>query len=97
MKFMQEVNLVEKIKQLPPQKIAEVEDFVEFLQQKEEKKLVQSAMKLSEDTFRKVWDNDADSVYDELELCVAVDEVIEIYEEDGVALPTRKEIVLQTV
>ncbi len=28
------------------------------------------------------------------ELCVAVDEVIEIYEEDGTPLPTSKEIVL---
>lgn len=29
------------------------------------------------------------------ELCVAVDEVIEIYEEDGATLPEPKEIVLQ--
>jgi predicted RNase H-like HicB family nuclease len=29
------------------------------------------------------------------ELCAACDEVIEIYEEDGVALPAPKEIVLQ--
>ena len=31
------------------------------------------------------------------ELCVACDEVIEIYQEDGVALPTPKEIVFETV
>ncbi len=30
------------------------------------------------------------------ELCVAVDEVIEIYEEDGVALPQIKELVFET-
>ncbi len=30
------------------------------------------------------------------ELCVACEEVIEIYEEDGVSLPAPKEIVLQT-
>ena len=63
---MQTETLVEKIKQLPPQRIAEVEDFVDFLAQREERKLVQSAMKLSENSFRKVWDNEEDAVYDEL-------------------------------
>ncbi len=63
---MQTEILVEKIKQLPQQRIAEVEDFVDFLAQREEKKLVQSAAKLSEDSFRKVWDNEEDAVYDEL-------------------------------
>jgi hypothetical protein len=58
--------LSEKIKVLPPQKVAEVIDFVDFLVQKEEKKLVDSAMKLSEKSFAKVWDNDEDSVYDKL-------------------------------
>jgi hypothetical protein len=58
--------LFEKIKVLPPQKIAEVVDFVDFLMQREDQKLVQSAMKLSEDSFNKVWDNDEDAIYDEL-------------------------------
>lgn len=56
----------EKIKVLPPQKVAEVIDFVDFLIEREEKKLVNSATKLSEDAFSKVWDNNEDSVYDEL-------------------------------
>ena len=63
---MQTKTLVEKIKQLPLQRIVEVEDFVDFLVQREERKLVQSATKLSEDAFHKVWDNEEDSVYDEL-------------------------------
>ncbi len=63
---MQTEVLVEKIKQLPPQRVAEVEDFVDFLAQREEQKLVQAAMKLSENSFRKVWDNEEDSIYDEL-------------------------------
>ena len=63
---MQTEILVEKIKQLSPQRIAEVEDLVDFLAQREEQKLVQSAMKLSENSFQKVWDNEEDSVYDEL-------------------------------
>ena len=58
--------LIEKIKILPPQKIVEVLDFVEFLAQKEERKLVEAASKLSEDAFAKVWDNDEDAVYDKL-------------------------------
>ncbi len=58
--------LFEKMKILPPQKIAEVIDFVDFLVQKEERKLVISATKLSENTFEKIWDNEEDSVYDEL-------------------------------
>jgi hypothetical protein len=37
--------------------------------------------------------NDALKVFKEL--CVAVDEVIEIYEADGVPLPEPKELVLQ--
>lgn len=63
---MQTETLVEKIKQLSPPKIAEVENFVDFLYQKEEQKLVHSAMKPSENSFQKVWDNDEDSIYDEL-------------------------------
>jgi len=31
------------------------------------------------------------------ELCVAVDEVIDIYEKDGIPLPEPKEIVFETV
>ncbi len=58
--------LFEKIKVLPPQKIAEVVDFVDFLMQREDQKLVQSAMKLSETALNKVWDNDEDAIYDEL-------------------------------
>lgn len=58
--------LMEKIKILPPQSVAEVIDFVDFLTQKEERKLIQAAGKLSEDALAKVWDNDEDAVYDEL-------------------------------
>jgi Protein of unknown function (DUF2281) len=58
--------LFDKIKVLPPQKIAEVVDFVDFLMQREDKKLVQAAMKLSENALSKVWDNDEDAIYDEL-------------------------------
>ena len=58
--------LIEKIKILPPQKVAEVIDFVDFLMQREERKLVEAAGILSETAFSKVWDNDEDAVYDNL-------------------------------
>jgi len=64
---MQEQGLIEKIRKLPPEKQAEVEDFVDFLKVRDEdRRLTQAAAKLSEEAFRQVWDNDADSAYDQL-------------------------------
>jgi len=59
-------ELIEKIKSLPPERIAEVEDFVDFIAQRDERRLVQAAARLSEDAFGQVWDNEEDSVYDQL-------------------------------
>lgn len=59
-------ELIEKINNLPPERIAEVEDFVDFIAQRDERNLVHAAAKLSEDSFRQVWDNDDDAVYDQL-------------------------------
>ncbi|MCY7377566.1 MAG: DUF2281 domain-containing protein [Pyrinomonadaceae bacterium] len=58
--------LFEKIEQLPPQKIAEVINFVDFLAEREEKKLIEAATKLSEKAFGKVWNNDDDATYDKI-------------------------------
>ncbi|HEY0320236.1 MAG TPA: hypothetical protein VGC66_04630 [Pyrinomonadaceae bacterium] len=58
--------LLEKIRNLPPERIAEVEDFVDFIAQRDERRLVQAAARLSEESFSKVWDNEEDSAYDEL-------------------------------
>lgn len=63
---MQNEKLIEKIKNLSPERVAEVEDFVDFIAQRDERRLVQAATKLSEDSFREVWDNEEDSVYDQL-------------------------------
>ncbi len=64
---MQEQMLIEKIRQLPPDKQAEVEDFVDFLSRRDEdRRLTQAAARLSEEAFRQVWDNEVDSAYDEL-------------------------------
>lgn len=59
--------LIEKIRQLPPQRLAEVEDFVDFLRTREEdQRLTQAAVRASEASFAVVWDNDEDAVYDRL-------------------------------
>jgi hypothetical protein len=63
---MRNEKLIEKIRSLPPERVAEVEDFVDFISQRDERLLVQAASKLSEDAFRQVWDNEEDSVYDQL-------------------------------
>jgi hypothetical protein len=63
---MQNEQLIQKINSLPPERLAEVEDFVDFIAQRDERKLIQAATKLSEESFKQVWDNEEDAVYDEL-------------------------------
>lgn len=59
--------LFEKIRALPEEKIAEVEDFVDFLRTKNvDARLTQSAAKLSEHALSKVWDNEDDAEYDRI-------------------------------
>lgn len=63
----QERFIIEKIRMLPPDKITEIEDFVDFISQKDrDRQLLQAAPKMSEAAFRKVWDNCEDDVYDRL-------------------------------
>lgn len=59
-------RLLEKIESLPPERVAEVEDFVDFLHEREERRLVQAAARASEPAFAKVWDNPDDAAYDKL-------------------------------
>ena len=57
--------LIEKIRQLPPQRLAEVEDFVDFLRAREDdQRLTQEATRAGEASFAAVWDNDEDAAYD---------------------------------
>lgn len=64
---MPEQALIEKIRSLPPDKVAEIEDFVDFLRQRdEERRLVQSTAVLSQESFRKVWDNPDDAECDRM-------------------------------
>jgi hypothetical protein len=59
--------LLQKIRQLPPQRLAEVEDFVDFLRTREDdQRLTQAAAKASEASFAAVWNNDDDAAYDRM-------------------------------
>ncbi|MEK6749082.1 MAG: toxin-antitoxin system, antitoxin component, Xre family protein [Pseudomonadota bacterium] len=60
-------TLLDKLGQLPPERVAEVEDFVDFLQHRDQHRhLMQAATRLAEPSFKTVWDNPDDAVYDTL-------------------------------
>lgn len=62
-----EVVLIEKIRTLPPERVTEVEDFVDFLKLRDEdRRLVRAATTLAEKAFSEVWDNPEDAAYDRL-------------------------------
>ena len=62
-----EQALLEKLKALPPERVAEVEDFVDFLRTRgEAQQLLQASTKTAEPAFKKVWDNPDDAAYDRL-------------------------------
>jgi hypothetical protein len=63
----QERVLIEKIRMLSPDKLVEVQDFVDFLSQRSrDTRLLKASNKLAEDAFNKVWDNPEDAEYDNL-------------------------------
>jgi len=60
-------SLIERIQALPPERIAEVEDFVEFLRRREdERALTKAAAAVSAPVFAALWDNPEDEAYDAL-------------------------------
>jgi hypothetical protein len=62
-----EQSLIEKIRRLPRDKAAVVEDFIDFLDSRDDdRRFSLAATKLSEDAFHRVWDNPEDAIYDEL-------------------------------
>ena len=63
----EEEELLAKIRMLAPERVAEVEDFVDFLRLRdEEQRLTQAATKFSEAAFARVWDHPDDADYDRL-------------------------------
>ncbi len=63
-----EQMLLEKLRQLAPERVVEVEHFVDFLAQRQadEHRLTHAASRLAEPAFSHVWDNPADADYDRL-------------------------------
>jgi hypothetical protein len=60
-------DLMEKIQALPADRIAEIEDFVEFIAAREqERSLTRAAAQASDAAFAAIWDNPEDAVYDAL-------------------------------
>ena len=56
--------LIEKLKSLPPERAAEMEDFVDFLRTRDqERALERAATRAAETALAKVWNNDDDPPY----------------------------------
>ncbi len=60
-------TLIEKIEALPAERIAEIEDFVDFIRLREqERTLTRAAAAASAPAFVAIWSNPEDDVYDAL-------------------------------
>lgn len=60
-------TIADKLRSLPPERVAEVEDFVDFLRAREaERDVTRASTRLAEASFRAVWDNPDDADYDGL-------------------------------
>jgi hypothetical protein len=59
--------ILEKLQSLPPERLAEVADFIAFVSQQDaERTLRESVSRASNIAFEEVWDNDDDAIYDRL-------------------------------
>jgi len=60
-------QLIQKLQSLPPRRVTEVEDFIDFLSQRDaEHNLTQAAMIATEPTSHTVWGNPDNAEYDNL-------------------------------
>lgn len=67
-------SLIHKIQNLPPERVAEVDDFVEFLRLRtqqgqelaQDRSLTRAISQASESSFASAWDNAEDEAYDAL-------------------------------
>ncbi|PSN13150.1 toxin-antitoxin system, antitoxin component, Xre family protein [filamentous cyanobacterium CCT1] len=63
----QELQIINKIRQLSPSQIVEIEDFIDFLSQRYlDNQLVVAAARAAEPSLAHVWDNPEDAAYDDL-------------------------------
>jgi hypothetical protein len=59
--------VLEKLKRLPPERVTEVEDFIDFLSSRDsDGPLVRAAQAVTETSLKAIWDNDDDAAYDRL-------------------------------
>ena len=59
--------IINEIDKLPENLLAEILDFIQFLENKKEKSLfAKASQELSAASFQKIWDNEEDAVYDSL-------------------------------
>lgn len=59
--------IINEIDKLPENLLAEILDFIQFLENKKEKSLfAKASQELSTASFQKIWDNEEDAVYDSL-------------------------------
>lgn len=57
-------HMLEKLEHLSPERLAEVDDFIDFLQQRDQERLLsRDFAQASNDAFAKVWDNEDDAIY----------------------------------
>lgn len=57
---------MEKLSRLPPERVAEGEDFIDFIAQRDtDRQIVRAAAAASEAAFAKGWANAEDDVYDQ--------------------------------
>jgi len=62
-----DAGLIDKLNALPPHRVAEVADFVDFLRMREEEqRLTQAAARMADKSFAQAWDNEADAAYDQM-------------------------------
>lgn len=60
-------SLIDKLEALSPERLDEVEDFIDFIEQRNlDRRLTQAASQTAEQSFAQVWDNPDDAVYDQL-------------------------------
>lgn len=60
-------QVIHKLQTLSPERVNEVEDFIDFLSQRDsDRQLTQAAMIVSEPMLDNLWDNPDDAEYDQL-------------------------------
>lgn len=60
-------HMLEKLQRLPPDRVIEVEDFIDFLVSRDvDRPLVKAAQAVTTNSLKAVWDNADDAEYDRL-------------------------------